>query len=114
LSLEPCCIERPALVAYNNKLFCWQGQYGNTSYKSIEGKNLNRTLHQLIVFYRSLNILQRERIGSDDGCLHPVWLKYFNSVYSVNHTDLRNFAFRGGDNRSELALNRLDMNLLEM
>jgi hypothetical protein len=113
ISLEPCCLERPAIFAYNNKIFVWQGTQPN--YKAVEGKNMTRYYHQLIIFDRDLNILKRELLMPDDGCIHPMFQVLGNGVYAVNFTDVRNLAYFGrGDNRSELRLIRMDMQLLEM
>lgn len=115
VNLEPYWYEKPSMVAFNGKLFLLTGARGQWSYKGVEGVNLNRFKHMFFVLDRNMNILKKELMNPDDGWLHPTFQKYGNSVYSVNHTDVRNFTFFGtGNNRSELRLKRLDMQILGM
>lgn len=115
IDLEPYWYEKPSMVAWNNQIYLLTGGVGDWAYKSVEGKNLTRYKHMLFVFDCNLNILKKELLNPDDGWLHPTFEKFSNSVYSVNHTDVRNYMYEGtGNNRSELRLKRLDMQLLEM
>ena len=115
VDLEPYWYEKPSMVAWNNHIYLLTGARGTWSSKGIEGKILNRFKHMFFIFDCNLNILKKELMNPDDGWLHPTFEKFGNSVYSVNHTDVRNYMYEGtGNNRSELKLKRLDMQLLGM